>query len=121
MKKLDRSALRLIGGLTDREIDTLERSSARQRSKKKALQKHLNPGEQRTQTEIFSGEGSRDMWDAINSLKRFYTNGTRRGTDFDQTWNALYTIGCKLQEFESFVRNHIKEEKPTGKQRKDST
>lgn len=108
MKKLDRSALRLIGGLTDKEIDTMERASARQRSKKKALRKQLNPGKQCAQTEIFSGESSRDMWDAINSLKRFYANGTRRGSDFDQTWEALYLIGCKLQEFESFVRSNLK-------------
>jgi len=123
MKKLDRSAPRLFGGLTEKEFDKLKGwypsepplDVARRRSKKKTQRKHLNPGEQRArpgrsrvESPIFSGEGSRDMWDTINSLKRFYTNGTRRGTDFDQTWNALYTIGCKLQEFESFVRSNIK-------------
>jgi hypothetical protein len=104
----------MFGGLTAKEFDKSkgwypsDRASARQRSKKKALRKQLNPGKQCAQTEIFSGESSRDMWDAINSLKRFYANGTRRGSDFDQTWEALYLIGCKLQEFESFVRSNLK-------------
>ena len=98
MKKLDRSALRLIGGLTDREIDTLERASARQRSKKKAPQKHLNPGEQRAQTEIFSGDGSVDLWNEINKAKTC--------TDLRL---ALYTVCCRIQELESLVRSNIKE------------
>jgi hypothetical protein len=97
MKKLDRSALRLIGGLTDKEIDTMERSSARQRSKKKAPRKQLNPGQQCAQTEIFSGDGSVDMWNEINKAKTC--------TDLRL---ALYTVCCRIQELESLVRSNIK-------------
>lgn len=43
---------------------------------------------------IFSGDYSRDMWDAINNAK-----------SKDDIKGALYLIGCRLQEFESRVEN----------------
>ena len=42
---------------------------------------------------IFSGDESREFWGAINAVKDEEIHG------------ALYAIGCKLQEFESLVRN----------------
>jgi len=44
-------------------------------------------------SEIFSGENSREMWDAINNAK------TIRDLK-----DALYSICCKLQEFETRVK-----------------
>ena len=42
---------------------------------------------------IFSGDASRKLWDEINNAK---TIGQLR--------DALYSLGCKLQELESLVR-----------------
>ena len=42
--------------------------------------------------EIFSGDYSRDMWDAINNAK----------TKDDLRW-ALYFVCCRLQELESRI------------------
>lgn len=41
---------------------------------------------------IFSGEYSRKMWDEINEA-----------TDVESLKDALYLVGCRLQEFESKV------------------
>ena len=46
---------------------------------------------------IFSGDYSRDMWRAINSVKS------------EKAKDALYLIGCRLQEFESYVRRKLGE------------
>jgi hypothetical protein len=43
---------------------------------------------------IFSGENSREMWNAINHAKTI-----------SDLKDALYTIGCKLQELESKIDN----------------
>ena len=47
---------------------------------------------------IFSGDASVPLWDAINKCSK------RNRT----VWNALYTMGCKLQELESEIEKlHI--------------
>ena len=46
--------------------------------------------EQQSKNTIFSGENSRQMWKEINELRE----------TLPQAWEALYTIGCKLQELE---------------------
>ena len=42
---------------------------------------------------VFSGENSRQMWNEINELQE----------SLPQVWEALCSICCKLQEFESKV------------------
>jgi len=44
---------------------------------------------------IFSGEASRELWEKINAI-----------TD-PEAHDAVYALGCKLQEFESFVRKEL--------------
>jgi hypothetical protein len=74
---------------------------------KRRKTKHLNPAEQRelTDADFFSGDYSENMWDQINALNK---DGLNEPTAV-LTWEALYTIGCRLQEFESFVRRRLKE------------
>lgn len=50
---------------------------------------------------IFSGDYSREMWDAINAL-----DATSTG---DDTSEVLYLIGCRLQELESKVDKKVGE------------
>ena len=105
----NRSLYKLIYGLTDTEIDTLCDYAARRKSEKNDIEKLIHPAEIRAQTEIFSGDSSRDMWDRINKIK-----DSNQGLAWN-TWDALYTVCCRIQELESIVRNHIKDEKPAGK------
>jgi len=74
---------------------------------KRQNKKHLNPLELRelTDADFFSGDYSEDMWDEINALNK---HGLNEPTAV-LTWEALYKIGCRLQEFESFVRRRLKE------------
>jgi hypothetical protein len=72
--------------------------------------KHLNPAEQRELAEdIFGGKYSVDMWNEINALKTFWARDANSKKLSECVWEALYTIGCRLQEFESFVRRRFKE------------
>jgi hypothetical protein len=72
--------------------------------------KHLNPAEQRELAEdIFGGKYSVDMWNEINALKAFWTLDANSKELSKCVWEALYRIGCRLQEFESFVRRRFKE------------
>ena len=50
---------------------------------------------------VFSGDASREMWDAINKAK----------TVTALRW-ALYGVCCKLQEFESKVNADQPEQEP---------
>lgn len=64
---------------------------------------HRTKDQKRTRTghvandRIFSGEYSRDMWEAINKIR------------YEEAKDALYLIGCRLQEFESYVRRKLGE------------
>jgi hypothetical protein len=77
---------------------------------KRQNKKHLNPAEQRELAEdIFGGKYSVDMWNEINALKTFWARDANSKKLSECVWEALYTIGCRLQEFESFVRRRFKE------------
>jgi hypothetical protein len=75
---------------------------------KRRKTKHLNPAEQRelTDADFFSGEYSKDMWNEINILNK---EGPKEEPLTVLTWKALYKMGCRLQEFESFVRCRLNE------------
>ena len=47
---------------------------------------------------IFSGDESREFWDAINELRE-----TNR-----EAWEILYWFGCKCQELEAKIDAHGK-------------
>jgi len=49
--------------------------------------------------EIVSGDKSRDFWHEINSINAMSTG--------DDTHNALYFIGCKMQELEAEIEKLI--------------
>lgn len=75
---------------------------------KRQNKKHLNPAEQRELAEdIFGGKYSVDMWNEINAFRKHFKFGD--GSVHELAWEALYTIGCRLQEFESFVRRRLNE------------
>ena len=46
-------------------------------------------------TPIFSGDNSQEMWEDINKIKN------RR------VWEAVYGLGCKLQELESRLKKEL--------------
>jgi hypothetical protein len=75
---------------------------------KRKNKKHLNPLELKelTDADFFSGDYSEDMWNEINILNK---EGPKEEPLTVLTWKALYKMGCRLQEFESFVRRRLKE------------
>ena len=95
LNKLDDSILQKVYGLRHTEIHKIRRDAIKNRNKK--VVPPMSPGEQRTQTEIFSGDGRIDLWNEINNAKTC--------TDLRV---ALYTVCCRIQELESLVRSNIK-------------
>lgn len=63
------------------------------KAKKKPRSKRVDPDDGLEC--IFSGDYSRDMWNAINALDASST--------CEQVKNVLYLIGCRLQEMETRV------------------
>ena len=48
--------------------------------------------------EIFGGDYSAEMWGEINAIS---------GSDLQRIHGALYTMGCRLQEYESQVNARL--------------
>lgn len=54
-------------------------------------------------TDFFSGKKSKNLWKTINKISR----QKKRKKIAKATANALYSLGCKCQEFETRVKEFM--------------